>query len=226
MGTRGSSSHSGAGFFGRMPDYSNYYYPMNQSLYDAEIQHRNMLSFNRTLWESLSPAQRDAIKAYTGNYYSAMNDALFGTTVANAHIQSLIDEATNGMNHMTATFDFITFRGDAPEDIAKLLGGTNAQLGNASFLRKSIGKTVEFKGFMSTAIHIDKAWTFKGVTTIIRTPKGTEGFYVDPESAHRGEKEFLYQRGTQMKVVRIETNPFGRLNKIYLDVIPRKKRTK
>ncbi|GEM_PF-4643191 len=223
MGTRGSASHGGAGYFGRNFNLSGYYDPAHVNVYDAEQMHLHHGNFSQELWNSLSDAERAGIRSYTGAWYTDMNDALFGGGAVSGRVQQMIDNATSGMNRMASQFNFVAYRGDSPYDMANLLGGTRDQLRNAAFLRGSIGKTVEFKGFMSTAIHEDYAWTHKGVTTVIKTPKGAKGFFVDPVSANQGEKEFLFQRGTKMKVVRIETDSSGDLKKIYLEVVPGKK---
>ena len=152
-----------------------------------------------------------------------MNDALFGKNRASSYTQNLIDLATKGMDRFEAKFDFVSVRGDRPADMASLLQGTVAQLSNPAFLRSRIGKEFEFKGFMSSAVHEDAAWTWKGVTTVIKTPKGTKGLFVDPVSKHRGESEFMYQRGTKLKVLKIETDSHGQLKKIYLEAVQKKK---
>ena len=223
MGARGSSSHrSGGGFFGREPNLAGYYIPPN--LRDAVDKHLAMGSFTWDNWNGLSSAERDGIYEYTGSAYTEINKALFGSQRASPYIQSLIDNATSGMNKMSAPFDFVATRGDSIRDMEALLGGTVDQLSNPAFLRGRIGKTVEFKGFMSSAVHEDKAWTFKGVTTIIKTPRGTKGMYVDLVSANSGEKEFLYQRGTKLKVGKITTDSNGQLKTITLEVVlPKRK---
>lgn len=223
MGGRGGASHRiGGGFFGRDPNFNGYYVP--SSLREAIDRHLALGSFNQAAWNALSVAEQQAIYAYTGSAYSTMNSVLFGNSVPNQRMQDLIDNATSGMSKLRAPFDFVATRGDRPKDIASLLGGTVDQLSNAAYLRGRIGKTVEFKGFMSSAVHEDAAWTWKGVTTIIKTPKGTHGLFVDPVSANAGENEFLYQRGTKLKIHKITTDANGRLKTITLEVLPTKRK--
>lgn len=224
MGGRGGTSHraSGGGFFGRDPNLNGYYIPQN--LQEAIDRHLVLGSFSQAAWDMLTDAERNSIFSYTGSHYTAMNDVLFGKRAASPHVQSLIDYATRGMDKMSASFDFVATRGDSIRDMASLLGGTVDQLSNPAFLRGRIGKTVEFKGFMSSGVHESAAWTHKGVTTIIKTPKGTKGMYVDPVSANRGEFEFLFQRGARLKVHKITTDSNGQLKTITLEVVPTKKK--
>lgn len=223
MGGRGGGSHRvGGGYFGRDPDLSGYFVP--SSLREAIDRHLALGSFSQAAWDALADDERKAIYCYTGSSYTAMNNALFGKGAADARIQSLIDNATRGMGKMHTAFDFVATRGDSVHDMASLLGGTVDQLSNAAFLRSKIGKTVEFKGFMSSAVHEAAAWTHKGITTIIKTPKGTNGMYVDPVSANSGEFEFLYQRSVKLKVHKITTDANGRLKTIVVEALPVKKK--
>ena len=221
MGGRGGLGHY-PGTYGRTPDFSGFYVP--RTLREAIDTHLRLESFTDAMWNGIPAEERDAIRAYTGNAYVPINDALFGKNAASSGTQRLIDLATQGMDRFEAKFDFVAVRGDKPDDMASLLQGTVAQLSNPAFLRSRIGKEFEFKGFMSSAVHEDAAWTWKGVTTVIKTPKGTKGIYIDPVSVHNGEREFLFQRGTKLKALKIETNANGRLNKIYFEVVPPKKR--
>lgn len=220
MGGRGGIGHY-PGMYGRNPNFMGYYVP--RTLQEALGTHMRMQSFSQALWDTVPSAERDAIRAYTGSDYVSMNDALFGKNQASSYTQNLIDLATRGMDRFEAKFDFVSVRGDRPSDMASLLQGTVAQLSNPAFLRSRIGKEFEFKGFMSSAVHEDAAWTWKGVTTVIKTPKGTKGLFVDPVSRHRGESEFMYQRGTKLKVLKIETDSRGQLKKIYLEAVQKKK---
>lgn len=224
MGGRGGASHRSVsgGVYGRDPDYNGYYVP--QSLREAIDRHMSLGNFDWNLWNALTQAERDGIFAYTGSAYSAINQVLFGSKAMTPRLRELIDNATSGMSKMQATFNFVATRGDRLEDMASLLKGTVAQMSDPAFLRSRIGKAFEFKGFMSSGVHQDAAWTFKGVTSIIKTPKGTHGLYVDPVSAHRGENEFLYQRGVKLMVHKIITDSNGRLKTVVFEVVTKKKK--
>ena len=166
-------------------------------------------------------SERAGIYDYTGSWYTAMNTALRDGSQASADVAEKIANATRVLDRFKAADSFWTYRGTSLEGTSKLLGGTVAQMSDPSFLKSLIGKEVSDKGFMSTAVHSDGAWS--GVKYQIYVPKGAHGMYVDPISANQGEIEFLLQRGTTFKVRRIGTNSAGTLNNLVLEVKKKKK---
>ena len=119
--------------------------------------------------------------------------------------------------------DVITFRGANLHWTANLLGGTEAQMENAAFLRSRIGKTVVDKGFMSSGTHKDSSWS-AAVDYTIFVHKGVRGMYVDPISENSGEYEFLFGRDTEFKVHMIRTGSNGRIRELVLEALPTKRR--
>lgn len=90
------------------------------------------------------------------------------------------------------------------------------------------------KAFLSTAIHKDHGFTYKHVNMIIAVPKGARGIYAEPFSHYtdyskfnyngtiwdgitkefiRTEVEWIGQKGSMFKVVRVEGST------IYLEMI-------
>lgn len=219
MGGRGGSSHrGGGGFFGRMPMFQNVLSFLDK--WQAMAYHE-LHNFSLAVWQRLMDAERAGVYDYTGSWYQDMNAALRSGSIPNADIASRIDNATRVLDRFKAAQSFWSYRGTSLEGTSKLLGGTIAQMSDASFLKNLIGKEVSDKGFMSTAVHSDGAWT--GVKYQIYVPKGAHGMYVDPISANQGEIEFLLQKGTTFKVRRIGTNSSGTLNSVVLEVKKKKK---
>ena len=219
MGGRGGSSHRiGGGFFGRMPLFRNVLSFLDQ--WQATAYHE-LHNFSQAFWQNLMNAERNGIYDYTGSWYSPMNTALREGTQPSADVASRIENATRVLDRFKAAESFWAYRGTSLEGTSKLLGGTVSQMSDASYLKSLIGKEVSDKGFMSTAVHSDGAWS--GVKYQIYVPKGAHGMYVDPISANQGEIEFLLQRGTTFKVRRIGTNSSGTLNTLVLEVKKKKK---
>lgn len=215
MGGRGAASHrTRNGVMGRMPNWPDFLRFASQS--DA-IQWHEQNSFNWERWNNLlSDAERLGIQRYTGSWYSTMNTDLREGKVSSEAIQCLIDGATSGLAKWQATHDVITFRGSNLHWTANLLGGTEAQMSDAAFLRSKIGKMVTDKGFMSSGTHKDSSWT-ADVDYTIFVRKGTKGMYVDPISMNSGEYEFLFNRDTTFKVHMIRTDSSGRIVELVLE---------
>lgn len=221
MGGRGGSSHrNSSGIMGRMPNRPGFLRFGSQSA--AAIWHEAN-SFSWDQWtRMLSDAERQGIQWYTGSWYSAMNTDLREGTPSSADVQRLIDGATSGLAKWKAAQDMVTFRGANLHWTANLLGGTEAQMSDAAFLRGRIGKTVTDKGFMSTGTHEDSAW-YADVKYTIFTRKGVQGMYVDPISMNKGEYEFLFNRDTEFKVHMIRTNSSGQIIELVLEAKKSKK---
>lgn len=199
---------------GRMPNWPDFLRFTNQS--DA-IQWHEQNSFNWERWNNLlTDAERLGIQRYTGSWYSTMNTDLREGKPSSDAIQRLIDGATSGLSKWQATHDVITFRGSNLHWTANLLGGTEAQMSDAAFLRSKIGKMVTDKGFMSSGTHKDSSWS-ADVDYTIFVRKGTKGMYVDPISLNSGEYEFLFNRDTTFKVHMIRTDSSGKIVELVLE---------
>lgn len=205
---------------GRMPNRPGFLRFGSQSA--AAIWHEAN-SFSWDQWtRMLSDAERQGIQWYTGSWYSSMNTDLREGKPSSADVQRLIDGATSGLAKWKAAQDMVTFRGANLHWTANLLGGTEAQMSDAAFLRSRIGKTVTDKGFMSTGTHEDSAW-YADVKYTIFTRKGVQGMYVDPISMNKGEYEFLFNRDTEFKVHMIRTNSSGQIIELVLEAKKSKK---
>lgn len=218
MGGRGGSSGIVNGnIFGQSMNIAGYYAPTDTT--EAENWHLQNGTFSWDLWNRLTDDERKAIETYTGSMYDLINATLFGQPTTDSSLLKIISDAKAGLSKTKTTKDFVVWRGDTSDYVYQLLGGTPNQEPDRKFIARSIGKTVEFKGFMSSAITEGEAWTYKGVTVKIKVPKGTEGIYVDPVSMNNGEKEFLFNAGTRMKVRRVEMNYRGKITEIELEVV-------
>ena len=188
---------------------------------EAEAYHL-AANFDRSKWDNLlSGEERSGIYNYTSYWYSDMNTAL-RENYHDASVASYIAGATSGLDKFEAADDVVTYRGANLHWTANLLGGTEEQMSNAAFLKSRIGKTVVDRGFMSAGTHQDSSWTADVKYTIF-VNKGVRGMYVDPISANRGEKEFLFNRDTEFTVHAIKTGSGGRIRELVLEALPTRK---
>lgn len=215
MGSRGASGHTlGARVYGRFPTFTSFRRFSTQS----EASNYHMLAnFDQGKWDALSDDEKNGVYRYTGNWFAEMNTPLREGTTPSSRAQTYIDGATEALRKWSAAEDVMTFRGANYHWTANLLGGTESQLDNQAFLRSRIGKTVVDRGFMSAGTHENSAWS--GVQYTIFVHKGVEGMYVDPVSANRGEKEFLFNRDVHFVVHQIKTDRSGRINELVLEAI-------
>ena len=188
---------------------------------EAEAYHA-AANFDRNKWDNmLSSEERNGIYQYTSYWYSDMNTSL-REDMPDSSVSNYIAGATAGLDKFEAADDVVTFRGANLHWTANLLGGTEAQMSNAAFLKSKIGKTVVDKGFMSSGTHQDSSWSADVKYTIF-VNKGVRGMYVDPISANRGEKEFLFNRDTEFTVHAIKTGTGGRIRELILEALPTRK---
>ena len=131
-------------------------------------------------------------------------------------VANYIAGATAGLDKFEAADDVVTFRGANLHWTANLLGGSEAQMSNAAFLKSKIGKTDVDKGFMSSGTHRSSAFGNQVQYTIF-VHKGVSGMYVDPISHFMGEHEFLFNRDTYFKVHQIKTDSNGRIVELVLE---------
>lgn len=220
MGGRGGHSHSTVqGVMGRLPNWPGF---LRFTTQDEAINWHEKNTFDWDRWnQMLTDAERLGIERYTGSWYSEMNTDLREGLVSSESIRKLIDGATSGLAKWQTPHDMVTFRGANLHWTANLLGGTEAQMSDAAFLRSRIGKIVTDKGFMSSGTHKDSSW-YADVNYTIFARKGTKGMYVDPISRNKGEYEFLFNRDTEFKVHMIRTDSSGRIVELVLEAIKSK----
>lgn len=164
-------------------------------------QHKEM-NFKENAFNALPYDERDGIISYTGSHYRRMNDALRkGDKALNgAMIEDLIDNCEKGLSHFSMAEDTKLYRGmGSGRTLARALGITEDEAMEAVRSKSIVGQRFVEKGFCSTGVNSGAGWDKEVVLEIV-APKGTTGMYVDPISRHRGEEEFLIQRGAIFEV--------------------------
>lgn len=222
MGNRGSSSHGGSS--GPMPNAVFGYAPSLPHFLEfasqrEAIHYHEANNFDQNRWQNvLTDEERSGVVNYTSYWYSDINTDLREGRRSDANVLNMINGATSGLAKFQTADDVITFQGANLHWTVNLLGGTEAQMSDARFLRSRIGKIVTDKGFMSSGTHMDSSWV-ADVTYKIYVHKGVKGMYVDPVSANRGEYEFLFNRDTSFIVHEIRTDSRGRIVHMTLEAI-------
>lgn len=157
-----------------------------------------------------SKAAHDALYKYTGSFYTTSNKILRNSQNKGLSVDEVMRNAVNrgdtsfvdwlknmdaGLSSYNNNIAFIGYRGAG----YSLLGGSKT----FDQLKAMVGKTVHDTGHMS--ISTVSGHEFDGsVLYEVRVPKGKGiGAYVGQLSQHKSEAEFLINRGTIFKIVKV-----------------------
>ncbi len=156
-------------------------------------------------WSSATGEQQESLKSYQGSQYYEINGHLRGTLPKEDKLKGEhLKQTKIDIKNIT---DAIQKASRAPilEDITVYRGVGNGAIPHDV----KPGHVFEDKGFLSTSVVQDVTKGFGGNSTTmhIEVPKGTHAALISP---HRGtEYEYLFQRGTRLEIVSVETNPQG-----------------
>lgn len=186
--------------------------------YEAEKYHIAN-NFDRNKWDNdMSSNQRKGVYNYTSWYYRDMNEACRKKRIAGSSYEQYIKDCTSALDKWEIKDDVITYRGIGRKST---FAGEMLHIPQSEFERmvkdgSIAGQKFTDLGFSSTGVTTGAGWT-KEVVMECFVPKGTKAMYVDPVSAHPGEKELLFQRGTEFEIVKAEDH--GRYIKLFTKVI-------
>ncbi|MBA4496350.1 ADP-ribosyltransferase [Paenactinomyces guangxiensis] len=160
-------------------------------------------------WPStLTKAEYEAVRAYTGNNYANINNVLRGIEHSyqgkNGQYVDLISQALK--------------KHPVPEDVMVYRGAGKVALGKYQNLPPDqlVGKVIEDKGFMSTSVNPSSAFS-NDIMFNIKVPKGTPGAYVGGLSHFPDEMELLLDKGQKMIIT--EVKPVGGKLEITCEVL-------
>lgn len=139
--------------------------------------------------KTLTPAERDAVVAYTGSGYRKINQILWeDPQLRNVTplMRRRINNAQSALRKAPAPPNTVVWR----------------RTSHGEFIE---GQVVQLNGFQSSSINYN-TWSGRYLLEI----KPSCGAYVDPISRHKGEKEFLIPHGQQFKVVGRKMVKFAR----------------
>jgi SPP1 gp7 family putative phage head morphogenesis protein len=155
-------------------------------------------------YEGLSMGERESIMLYTeelGN--KTIQPILFGQEKSPAIVSAWkknIDEITAALSRYETRMDMVVYRNTKKAFYGDLQSG----------------EIFTYKGFTSTAIEDNNRFSHDdgdGLKLEIRVPKGTHGIWLDGDTGsateitrHKGEDEFLINRDTTFKVIKVEGN--------------------
>lgn len=170
-----------------------------------------------------SPAELGAVRMWSGETYSDINQLMrFGTNKGSA-VAKAAENLYNLLNRMTTKEDIYVRRGTG---IRHILDGMPSGWRNDLSLLN--GKEFKDAGFTATSPSSNGGFSGCGENNaelFIRVPKGTHGAYIGEVARAENEKEFLLQKGYKYRIVKAERRPnkyFPEQTdlKIWVEVVP------
>lgn len=152
-----------------------------------------------------SPAELGAVRMWSGETYSDINQLMrFGTNKGSA-VAKAAENLYNLLNRMTTKEDIYVRRGTG---IRHILDGMPSGWRNDLSLLN--GKEFKDAGFTATSPSSNGGFSGCGENNaelFIRVPKGTHGAYIGEVARAKNEKEFLLQKGYKYRIVKAERRP-------------------
>ena len=144
----------------------------------------------------LTQEQINAIRRYTGEYYSNINNSLRGFETATPENKVAIDIMKEALSNASLPNDMILYRGTTTKALGALEGLPPDEL---------VGRIIYEDAFMSTSTNSRVALkTFSGnMQMTIEAPKGSNALDVAPLSEYP-ESEILFNAGQSMLITSAE----------------------
>lgn len=168
----------------------------------------------------LSEEEMNALHEYSTMEYNSINEYLYNPNFKYKKTYGyLVDVIENCINRKKIPDDMIVYRG--VHDPSLIFKRDINDLSIEQLNKMFRGKIMENLSFMSTSIskHVADFFTgpaeYGGIILKIRAPKGSNGIFMGDISAHKEEKEVLFQKNTAAKINKIYHNENGN---VQLDV--------
>lgn len=202
FGGRGSSGRAAGGGGGASAVVYNTF---NDS-YEADTA----LKSSYDNWkQQITASEKTEVQGYTGSGYVPINGVLRETSNPTPEAKLVyLAEATqisSAISKFELNDNITVFRG-VDLDAFGLVGGDKLfSAETEKGMKALVGTTFVDKGFMSTSAVKSSAFNSKDVKMSINVPKGKgRGAWVKPLSTYYYEDEFLLQKGSGLKITKVE----------------------
>lgn len=160
-------------------------------------------------------AEVDELRRYSGGAYQNVNKFLRTGQVGPANrapTQDVIQGVDAAMKRSRLPSDVIVHRGISTDALGVKSGAD---------LQALVGKTLQDKGYMSTALGGTKDQFARAqVQMRLRVPKGTGAIYLDPFSQFKGERELLLQRGLRYRITSVKYDSRKGVWRVEAEILP------
>ncbi|WP_227005474.1 ADP-ribosyltransferase [Bacillus paralicheniformis] len=166
--------------------------------------------------DSLTEKEKNAIKQYTGNDYTRINNYLRGLSDSLEGVElDVIDNIKNGLKKANVPHDIQVYRGTDLRPIQDLYKIDDE--GNI-IAESLVGKIFKDDGFVSTAMVKESSFDHMNVSWEINIPKGAHAAYLGKISHFPNEAELLLNSGQQMIIKSAVIDSSGKMHLI-LDLL-------
>ncbi|WP_240909044.1 ADP-ribosyltransferase [Bacillus paralicheniformis] len=166
--------------------------------------------------DSLTENEKNAIKQYTGNDYTRINNYLRGLSDSLEGVElDVIDNIKNGLKKANVPHDIQVYRGTDLRPIQDLYKIDDE--GNI-IAESLVGKIFKDDGFVSTAMVKESSFDHMNVSWEINIPKGAHAAYLGKISHFPNEAELLLSSGQQMVIKSAVIDSSGKMHLI-LDLL-------
>jgi len=161
----------------------------------------------------ITAGHKAALKTYTGAGYRQVNGHLIGGQVASPETEATVAHIDNLLSKASLPSATTVYRGAGSLQVKDILAQTGGKIAK--------GKTIDFKGFLSTSTDAGVARQFAsqsstGMQLEMRLPKGAQAVDIAKYSdSGAGEKETLIARNSRFKVVSFDS----KAKKLVLEMI-------
>lgn len=159
--------------------------------------------------KQINSSEKNEIQGYTGSGYVAINSVLRGkvnpTPEAKLAYLAEAKQVSSALSKFELNDNIVVFRG-VQLDAFGLVGGSKIfSTETEKGMKALVGTTFVDKGFMSTSAVKSSAFNSKDARITINVPKGKgRGAWVKPLSIYSYENEFLLQKGSGLKITKVE----------------------
>lgn len=159
--------------------------------------------------KQINSSEKNEIEGYTGSGYVAINGVLRGkvnpTPEAKLAYLEEAKQVSSALSKFELNDNIVVFRG-VQLDAFGLVGGSKIfSAETEKGMKALVGTTFVDKGFMSTSAVKSSAFNSKDARISINVPKGKgRGAWVKPLSIYSHENEFLLQKGSGLKITKVE----------------------
>lgn len=159
--------------------------------------------------KQINSSEKKEIQGYTGSGYVPINGVLRETInpTPEAKLAHLAEakQISSAISKFELLDNIVVFRG-VNLDAFGLSGGDDIfSTATEKGMKALVGTTFVDKGFMSTSAVKSAAFNSKDAKISINVPKGKgRGAWVKPLSTYSHENEFLLQKGSGLKITKVE----------------------
>lgn len=159
--------------------------------------------------KQINSSEKTEIEEYTSSAYMSINGVLRETSNPPSQVKdsylARADNISSAVSKFELNDNITVFRGVDLDAFGLMSGDKIFSAETEKGMKALVGTTFVDKGFMSTSAIKSSAFDSKDAKISINVPKGKgRGAWVKPLSLYPYENEFLLQKGSGLKITKVE----------------------